>query len=80
MDTKSDYKPDRNDMLLRAISEQDFLALGTGHVAYIKPVQVMNKKAFALHAADGTALTLTDSQESAWALALQNDLDPVTLQ
>lgn len=76
MDMKSAHK----DGVLRQISEQDFLSLGTGHIAYIKPVQVMNRTAFALHAADGTALTLTDSNESAWALARQNDLDPVTLQ
>ena len=66
--------------LLRGISEQDFLSLGTGHIAYIKPVKVMDRQAFALHAADGTALTLTDSSESAADLAMQNDLDTVTLQ
>lgn len=75
-----DVKPIQKDVLLRDISTQEFLTLGTGYIAYIKPVQVMNRTAFALHAADGTALTLTDSSESAWALARQNDLDPVTLQ
>ena len=74
-----DMKSTQKETVLREISRQDFLTLGTGHIAYIKPVQVMNRQAFALHAADGTALTLTDSNESAWALALQNDLDPVTL-
>lgn len=67
------------DSILRSISEQDFLALGTGHIAYIKPIKLMDKNAFALHAADGTALTLTDSSESAAELAEQNDLDTVTL-
>lgn len=76
MDVKTIHK----DQILRRISEQDFLSLGTGHIAYIKPVRVMDRTAFALHAADGTALTLTDSSESALALALQNDLDTVTLQ
>lgn len=75
-----DIKSEDKDTVLRAISAQDFLSLGTGHIAYIKPVQVMNRTAFALHAADGTAITLTDTSESAWALARQNDLDPVTLQ
>ena len=69
----------QKDTLLRRISEQDFLTLGTGHIAYIKPVKVMDRQAYALHAADGTALTLTDSTESALALASQNDLDTVTL-
>lgn len=75
MDTKSIHKETR----LRAISSQDFRSLGFGQIAYIKPVNIMNRQAFALHAADGTALTLTDTSESAVALALQNDLDPVTL-
>lgn len=77
MDTKPVVQ---KDTLLRRISEQDFLTLGTGHIAYIKPVKVMDRQAFALHAADGTALTLTDTSESAHALASQNDLDTVTLQ
>ncbi len=75
-----DIKSVQKETLLRCISEQDFLTLGTGHIAYIKPVKVMDRQAFALHAADGTALTLTDSSESAMALASQNDLDTVTLQ
>jgi hypothetical protein len=75
-----DMKSVQKDGVLRKISSQDFLTLGTGHIAYIKQVQVMNQTAYALHAADGTALTLTDSSESAFALAMQNDLDPVTLQ
>lgn len=74
-----DIKSDEKETLLRGLSQQDFRSLGTGHIAYIKPVQVMNRTAFALHAADGTALTLTDSSESALALAMQHDLDPVTL-
>ena len=76
MDTKSI----QNEHYLRAISQREFQALGNGHVVYIKPVTIMNRQAYALHAADGTAITLTDSSEAAWALALQNDLDPVTLQ
>jgi len=75
-----DAKIIEKDVLLRKISQQDFLTLGTGHIAYIKQVKVMDRQAFALHAADGTALTLTDSTESALALAMQNDLDTVTLQ
>lgn len=65
--------------LLKSLSPQAFLALGTGHVAYIRPVQIMDRTAFALHAADGTAITLTETSEGAMVLALENDLDPVTL-
>ena len=60
--------------------ERAFQALGMGYVAYVRPVMIQNRQAFALHAADGTALTLVDSLEGAVVLARQNDLDAVTLQ
>ncbi|HOO50770.1 MAG TPA: DUF1150 family protein [Alphaproteobacteria bacterium] len=65
---------------LKHLSPQAFLALGTGHVAYVRPVTINNQKVFSLHAADGTALTLVDTLEGACALAQQNDLDAVTVQ
>lgn len=65
---------------LKHLSPQGFLALGKGHVVYIKPVMVMNRQAYALHAADGSALMLADSHDAACAIALQNDLDAATLQ
>ncbi|MFA7277126.1 MAG: DUF1150 family protein [Pseudobdellovibrionaceae bacterium] len=65
---------------LKQLSPQGFLALGKGQIVYIKPVTVMNRQAYALHAADGSALTLADSYDAACAIALQNDLDAVTLQ
>jgi len=73
---KSEHPAD----LLKHLSPQAFQALGMGHVAYVRPVTIQNRRAFALHAADGTALTLVDSLEGAVILARQNDLDPVTLQ
>ena len=66
--------------ILRHLSPQAFQALGMGYVAYVRPVMIQNRQAFALHAADGTALTLVDSLEGAVVLARQNDLDAVTLQ
>ena len=63
--------------LLKHLSPQAFQAFGMGHVAYVRPVAIQNRKVFSLHAADGTALTLVDSLEGALVLARQNDLDPV---
>ncbi|HRK97583.1 MAG: DUF1150 family protein [Alphaproteobacteria bacterium] len=66
--------------LLKHLSPQAFLAFGMGQVAYIRPVTIENRKAYSLHAADGTALTLVDSLAGACVLARQNDLDPVVVQ
>jgi hypothetical protein len=74
------HKTDRSHEVLRNLSPQAFLALGVDQVAYIRPVEVLSRKAYALHAADGTPLTLIDSLEGAVIAARQNDLDPVTVQ
>lgn len=75
-----DQKNTRRDAILKSLSPQGFLSLGSGHVAYIRSLEVNGNVVFAVHGADGMVLTLTDTLESAVALARQNDLDPVTLQ
>jgi hypothetical protein len=72
--------PTNRDMLLKSLSPQAFLALGNGHIAYIRALDVAGNRAFAIHAADGSVLTLTDSFDSAVMLVRQNELDAVTLQ
>lgn len=75
------------------MSTVEFAQLGDGKVAYIKPLTSGEAERlfpalqglpqgidlFAVVAADGTPLTLTDSRSSAIADALQNDLEPVGL-
>ena len=75
-----DQKNINRETILKSLSPQGFLALGSGHVAYIKTIEVSGNKAFAIHGADGTVLSLTDSLENAVSLVRQNDLDPVTVQ
>jgi hypothetical protein len=58
---------------------QDLLGFGVGQVAYIRPMQLMNKQLFAIHAADGTPLSVFDDEQAALAALAQNDLDPVKL-
>lgn len=65
--------------VLRQLSPQAFLTLGMGEMAYIRPVQVQGKQVYAIHAADGTTLTLVDDLAGACVLARQNDLDPVVV-
>jgi hypothetical protein len=67
--------------------------LGEGHIAYIKQVRsedvpglfpeapeiAPGLKLFALHAADGTPIMLTDSREAAIANAWSNELQAVSV-
>ena len=64
---------------LRDISAQDFLALGKEQVAYVRPVEVDGRKAFAVHAADGTPMIVLESYNSAMNLLVREDMVPVTL-
>ncbi|QPF84854.1 DUF1150 domain-containing protein [Bradyrhizobium genosp. L] len=67
--------------------------LGEGHIAYVKQVRSEDVpdlfpqapslepglKLFALHAADGTPIMLTDSKEAAIANAWSNELQAVSV-
>lgn len=66
--------------LLRNLSTQAFLTFGVNQIAYVRSVNVNGQTAYALHAADGSALTVIDSLDGAVMAARQNDLEPVTLQ
>ncbi|MCM2342958.1 MAG: DUF1150 domain-containing protein [Alphaproteobacteria bacterium] len=64
---------------LRDLSAQDFLAFGLAQMAYVRPIKVEGQAAWALHAADGTVLTIQNQALLVEALARQNDLEPVSL-
>lgn len=66
-------------VLFRHLSPEDFAAFGVDHLAYVKPVQVNGVPAFAVHAADGTPLTVLPDREVASAAVRQNDLEPVSV-
>src|ERR1043166_2781694 len=67
--------------------------LGEGHIAYVKQIRsedvpglfpqapslAPGLKLFALHAADGTPIMLTDSREAAIANAWSNELQAVSV-
>jgi hypothetical protein len=69
--------------------------LGDGHIAYVKtirfgdvralfpqaemPQMAPGQKLFALHAADGTPIMLTDSREAAIANAWSQELETVSV-
>lgn len=76
-----------------AVSLEALAALGEGHIAYVKQIRsedvpglfpqaprlAPGVKLFALHAADGTPIMLTDSREAAIANAWSNALETVSV-
>jgi len=76
-----------------AITVEALAQLGGGHLAYVKSInsEDVNKlfpqapkiapglKLFALHAADGTPIMLTDTREAALANAWSQELEPVSV-
>ncbi len=65
--------------ILKNISAQDFLGLGVHDIAYIRPVDVNGTTHYAIHAADGTPLSVMEDKNTAMGTIFQNDLDAVTL-
>jgi hypothetical protein len=76
-----------------AISPEEFAHLGDGRIAYVKTIRSEDVPAlfpqaphiepglqlFALHAADGTPIMLTDSREAAEANAWSQELQTVSV-
>ncbi len=76
-----------------AITQEALARLGDGQIAYVKPIRSEDVASmfpqapeiapgimlFALHAADGTPIMLTDTRESAIASAWSNELEAVSL-
>ncbi|PWC34287.1 DUF1150 family protein [Azospirillum sp. TSO35-2] len=64
---------------LRQLSPQDFASFGLGDVAYVRPVEVDGTAAFAIHAADGTPLSVVADRDLAFAAIIQNDMEPASV-
>ena len=76
-----------------AITPQALAILGGGKLAYVKPIRSEDVHAlypqapemqpglrlFALHAADGTPILVTDSREAAVANAMTHELETVSV-
>ncbi len=76
-----------------AITQEALAQLGDGELAYVKPIRSEDVAKqfpqapemapgimlFALHAADGTPIMLTDTREAAVANAWSQELEPVSV-
>ncbi len=65
--------------LLSALSPRDFTSFGLEDFAYVKSVTVDGHQACAIHAADGTPLTVVDDRNIAFATLTQHDLHPMSV-
>lgn len=82
-----------NEIETPIMSTQAFAVLGGGKIAYVKsinsedvhdlypqaPEMQPGMKLFALHAADGTPILVTDTREAAVANAWSNELEAVSV-
>jgi hypothetical protein len=64
---------------MRHMSANDLAMLGMQHIAYVKPVTVDGTAGFAIHAADGTQMALVGDRDIAFAVVVQNELEPVSV-
>ncbi len=64
---------------VRHLSEQQLAALGVSRIAYVKPVLVNGVQGFAIHAADGTPMAITDNRDVAVAAVVQHEMLPVSV-
>lgn len=66
---------------IRRLSARDFLSFGVHDIAYIRPVSMAaGMQGWALHAADGSLLSVQASPELAILAARQNDMMAVSVQ
>jgi hypothetical protein len=63
----------------RPLSPKDFAAFGLDLLAYIKPITVDGAPGFAIHAADGTPLTVVSGRETAVATVRRHEMEPVSV-
>ncbi|WP_119679503.1 DUF1150 family protein [Indioceanicola profundi] len=66
-------------LFLRQLSPQDFAAFGLNDVAYVKRIERDGAAGFAIHAADGTPLTVVPNEQLALATVRQNDMEALSV-
>jgi hypothetical protein len=64
---------------LRHLTASELAQLGVSQIAYVRPVTVNGARAFAIHAADGTPMAVTDDREVAMAAIAQHEMVPLSV-
>ena len=61
------------------LNSGDLGSLGIENIAYVKTVTVDGEKLHAIHAADGTPLTVVSDRKLAFATVSQHDMQPMSV-
>ena len=61
---------------IRHISVEQLAELGVSRIAYVKPVEMDGKAGYAIHAANGAPMALTEDRDVAIAVIVQNEMMP----
>lgn len=78
--TNFDNNPDHSAIELTGVaSPSDLAFLGLDEIAYIKPVFEDGENVFGIFAADGEPLATAADHDLAFAIAIQNDLYPLSV-
>lgn len=62
-----------------SVTVKDLLMLGVNDLAYVKAVNIEGRSLYAIHAADGTPLTVVNNREVALATIRQHEMEAVSL-
>lgn len=65
--------------LKKTLSTRELGTLGIDDVAYIKCVTIDGQKLHAIHAADGTPLTVVAERDIAFATVRQHEMNPASV-
>lgn len=67
------------DTLKKTLSTRDLGSFGLEDIAYVKSVTIDGQKLHAIHAADGTPLTVVAERDLAFATVRQHDMNPASV-
>ena len=69
----------KTERMKQALSKRDLGSLGIDDVAYVKSVTIDGQKLHAIHAADGTPLTVVAERDLAFATVRQHEMSPASV-
>ncbi|EHD13677.1 hypothetical protein CIN_10360 [Commensalibacter intestini A911] len=67
---------DENVVDVRYLTESQLKSLGVSQMAYVKTILINGDVVFAIHAADGTPMAVTDNVKTAFAAVVQQEMIP----
>lgn len=64
---------------LRHITLDQLATLGVSDIAYVKSIEAEGRIVYAIHAADGRPVAVSEDRDVAFATVRQNNLEPVSV-